>query len=244
MPATLMIAPDAVLPGMSAGRSRGPAIRCVCAHPCRVARTAVGNPIETLDGKTDVGEVLQQQPVAVEFSLDRFEHVHLASIVAADEADEVAVAVERGPDAGTLADAHLATTTRHGHRKHSAVEYGLLDLGDHLQVVRRLRQMERERELRLAEKAEFMFGFRVPLRVDDDGQFADVVSGRRQSSVPHPGAALRAWAERSGLARPADAIAPPKKTPAPRARARRAAGSKARVCSAPAFQATRRRWLS
>ena len=52
----------------------------------------------------------------------------------------------------------LAAAAGHGHREQPAVQHGLFDLGDHLQVVGRPGQVEREREVRLAEEAEIRRG--------------------------------------------------------------------------------------
>ena len=104
--------------------------------------------------------------------------------IGADQTNELAMAVQDGPDPGALADRRLAGTTRHGHRKQAAPQHGLLDLGDHLQMVGRPRQMERERKVRVAEGPEIGRGSRLALRVHDGRQFTDVAAGQGDGRIP------------------------------------------------------------
>ncbi len=50
-------------------------------------------------------------------------------LIGADEADELPVAVEDGPQAGTLSDRGLAAAAGHGEGEEPTVEDGLLGLG-------------------------------------------------------------------------------------------------------------------
>ena len=104
---------------------------------------SVGDSVESLDGKTDFGIVGQQQIVAVEFGLDRIEHVAGVTFVATDQTNEITIAVENRPDAGDLGDRTLATASRHCQREQPALGHGLLDLRDDFQVIRRPSQVER-----------------------------------------------------------------------------------------------------
>ena len=116
--------------------------------------TAVGDPLQTADRMDDLREILQQEVVAVELHLDRVEHVLGVLFAGPDQGDELPVPEEDGPEAGALGDRRLAAPAGHGHREQAAVQHGLLDLGDHLQVVGRPRQVERLREVRFAEEPE------------------------------------------------------------------------------------------
>ena len=110
--------------------------------------------------------------------------------VGADQADELAVAVEHGPDAGALADRRLAAAARHGHREQSAAQHGLLDLADHLQMVGRPRQVKREREVRFAEEPKVGRRPLLAFGIHHLGQLADVAAGNCQRDVARPGPLL------------------------------------------------------
>ena len=84
-----------------------------------LALAAVRDPVETLDRVDDLGIVLEQEVVAVQFHLDRIEHVHRVAFVRTDKANEFTVTVEHGPDAGALTDGRLAAAARHRHREQS-----------------------------------------------------------------------------------------------------------------------------
>ena len=57
------------------------------------------------------------------------------SLVRPDQAHELAMPVQRGPQACAFRNRRLAAAARHGHRKQSPVQHRPLDLRDHLQVV-------------------------------------------------------------------------------------------------------------
>ena len=78
----------------------------------KLAIAAIGDAVEPADRLADLGEVLGQEIIAVEFHLDGVEHVGGVPLVGADQTDELAVAVEHGPDAGTFADRGLAQIGR------------------------------------------------------------------------------------------------------------------------------------
>jgi hypothetical protein len=88
-------------------------------------------PLATLPGI--VGKTISR---AVQLHLDRIEHLHGMAFVTADQANELAVAVEERPDAGALADRRLAAAPRHGHGEQATSQHRLFDLGQHLQMVR------------------------------------------------------------------------------------------------------------
>ena len=90
---------------------------------------AIGNPVEALDRKDHLRKILQEQLVAVQFRLDRLEHVHRVPFVTADQAHELAMTVEDGPDASTLTDRRLPAASGHRHGKQPAMDHCLFDLG-------------------------------------------------------------------------------------------------------------------
>ncbi len=122
--------------------------------PVGLAGAAVGDPLQAADGVDDLGEVLQQEVVALQLGLDGVEHVGGVALVRADQADELPRAGQDGPEAGGLAEGGLAAAARHGQGEEPALEDGLLDLADDLQVVGRPLQAEGQREVFLAEGAE------------------------------------------------------------------------------------------
>ena len=118
MPATLMMAPEALLPGIVGKHDlpgRPADVRALAL--VELAAAAIGDAVEALDRIDDLRVVFQQQVVAVQFRLDALQHVHRVPLVAADQAHEFTMAVEDGPNAGTFADARFAAATRHGHRE-------------------------------------------------------------------------------------------------------------------------------
>ncbi|MEQ8790099.1 MAG: hypothetical protein RIC55_27630 [Pirellulaceae bacterium] len=138
---------------------------------------AIGDAVEALDRIYNLGIVLQQQVVAIQFHLDGIEHVHRMTFVRPDQADELAVPVEHSPDAGAFTDRRLARPARHRHREQSAAQDRLLDLADHFQMVRRPGQMERQRKVRIAKETEVRRRPRFSIRFHDFRQFADVATG-------------------------------------------------------------------
>ena len=64
----------------------------------QLTAAAVGNSVQRLNRKNDFRKVRQQQAIALQFHLDRVQHVHRVTFVAADQADELAVPVEHRPD--------------------------------------------------------------------------------------------------------------------------------------------------
>ena len=73
----------------------------------KLAIAAISNSIESLDWKYHLGIVGQQKFVAIEFHLDGFEHIHCVPFIAANEANEFSVAIERSPDACAFTDRGL-----------------------------------------------------------------------------------------------------------------------------------------
>jgi hypothetical protein len=138
---------------------------------------SISDAVERLDRKDDLGKVFEQQIVPFELHLDRVEHVHRVAFVAADECDEVAVAVENSPDAGAFADRGFAGTSGHSHRKQSAAKHRLFDLVNDLDVVVGPRQVEREREIGITKVAEVRGGFRLAFGISNLRQLADVAAG-------------------------------------------------------------------
>jgi hypothetical protein len=145
--------------------------------------TAVGDAVEALDRVDDLGEILEQEVVAIEFHLDRIEHVHRVAFIRSDQADELAVTIEHGPDAGAFADRALARAARHRHRKQAAPQHRLLDPADDFQVIAGPGEVEREREVAVAEEPEVGRGPLLSLWVDDRRQLADVAPRQRQRNV-------------------------------------------------------------
>jgi len=117
-----------------------------------LAVATIGNPIEGLDRKYHLRIVGQEQVVAIELGLDRFEHVACMAFVATNEAYELSVAIEHRPNACAFADAGLATTARHRHRKQSTSKNRLLDPTVDFQVIWRPWQMECLREVGFAKE--------------------------------------------------------------------------------------------
>ena len=103
MPATLMIAPLAVLSGIVGKHdlSSGPANVGSLAL-VQLAIAAVGDPIEALNRVHHLGIVGEQEFVAIEFHFDRVEHVHRVAFVATNKADELTMTIECCPDASGL----------------------------------------------------------------------------------------------------------------------------------------------
>ena len=154
-----------------------PDVRAIAA--VELAATAIGDSVEALDGMNDLGEVCQQQIVSVELGLNRLEHVHRVALVRPDQTDEVAMAIEHGPNAGALADRRLAAAARHRHREQATMQNSLFDTGDDLQVVGRPRQMECLRKVRIAELAKVSRRESAPIGVRHGGQVADVAARQR-----------------------------------------------------------------
>jgi hypothetical protein len=76
IPATLMIAPDALLPGM-VGKTTSFAVQPMCVRSPLYSwpAAAVGDAVEAPDGMDHLREVGLQEVVAVEFHLDGVEHL-------------------------------------------------------------------------------------------------------------------------------------------------------------------------
>ena len=55
------------------------------------AVAAVGDAVESLNCVDDFGEFFEQQVIAVELHLDRFEQIHRVPLVQTDQTDEFAV---------------------------------------------------------------------------------------------------------------------------------------------------------
>lgn len=122
------------------------------------------------------------------FRLDRFEHIRRVLFIGTDQRHELPVPVEHRPETCRLAERCLAAAARHCHCEETAFDDCLFDLGDDLQMVFRPRQVEREREVPLAEGPEVMLTVGLALRIDNIRQLADVPAGERQRDVARPGA--------------------------------------------------------
>src|SRR5690349_17153159 len=66
--------------------------------------------------------------------------------------------IEKGPEAGGLAQCSLAAPARHRHRKQTTIEHGLFDLRHHLQMISAPRQVIGLGTIALAEHAKAFSG--------------------------------------------------------------------------------------
>ncbi len=158
--------------------------------PVGLAGTAVGNALQAAYRVDGLGEVLQQEVVALQLGLDGVEHVGGVALVRADQADELPRAGQDRPKTCGLAEGGLAAAARHGQGEEPALEDGLLDLAHHLQVVGRPVQAEGQREVALAEGPEASRRPLPALVIDHGRHLADVASGGREAAVAGGGRLL------------------------------------------------------
>jgi hypothetical protein len=156
----------------------------------KLAATAIGDTIQRPDRKAHLGTVFQQQVIPFEPRFDRIEHLFGVPFVRANQADELAVPVQRCPDAGHLAQAALTGAAGHRHCEEPTFQHRFLDLADDFEMVVRTGHMKGRGEVALTEEAEVAGSARFPFGINDLRQSADVPACQCDGGIAFAGALL------------------------------------------------------
>ena len=142
----------------------------------RLAVAASRIPLEGPYWNADLGEVFAEQLVAVEFALDRFEHLRRAVGAGSDEHDVHVMPVEGRPQDRPFADRRLPAAARHRQGEQTAAEYCLLNAGNDLQVIVGPRERESLGEVGFEEEPQVEFAVAAAFRIRDRWQLAEVAT--------------------------------------------------------------------
>ncbi|MPM18995.1 hypothetical protein SDC9_65413 [bioreactor metagenome] len=152
----------------------------------QLPRAPVGYALELSDRKADLGEVLGQFFVDLEFGFYRIEHFQRRRFGCADQCDKLAVPVKHGPETGGFRQGTFAGTTRHGQCEQASGKYRRFDLGDDFQMIRRPCQSVGFGKVAFAEQLKIALASRFARRIRDRREIADVAPDQGLFRLAHP----------------------------------------------------------